>query len=553
MGFGYGASADVSHNATAYKLATGERTGQVFTTDMAAHVWAQRSQTFGRSSKGVVYFHGRALFDYGAHYCAAYLTADDSAVLINGRSYSPTTSGHVGTAAYAALPRTRVWVPDLTGLLSGRLDSGDSYLNARQARYGAVKGTAEFESDCDAALANRAHVRAYCLAHVLTLAPESMEFLLARVGLKASAGKIRRDAEKARDKAKADAKRKEKRRAIETLKAFASAPDLPGYLIERRPSGYYYGNDFASDLARDVASDIRKARKAAGKASVSPAVWAKAWERLQSLDSIVPDIRAAWDRRTAKASRRSARQTLAYRLTEWREHKGHIQPGNDAHAYQHARAIVRNAESRATRAGNLASSIAALWPSRFAHVTAALYAAGEAFDSWADAALANPAMIGLADAYEADKAARELAEREWRERELVERLAAWRRGDDVGRVSASRESGAAYIRAVGVERDAAGAIIAGELQTSQGASVPLVQAVRAFRFLKLIRERGTGWQRNGARVRVGHFEVDSISATGDFVAGCHSFEWRDVRELAESLGVFELAPSADIVATREHA
>lgn len=82
-----------------------------------------------------------------------------------------------------------------------------------------------------------------------------------------------------------------------------------------------------------------------------------------------------------------------------------------------------------------------------------------------------------------------------------------------------------------------------ELQTSQGARVPLAHAIRAFKFLKLVRERGEPWQRNGKTLRVGHFQVDSIESNGSFVAGCHSIHWNEVARVAELIGVFHEAPA----------
>lgn len=99
------------------------------------------------------------------------------------------------------------------------------------------------------------------------------------------------------------------------------------------------------------------------------------------------------------------------------------------------------------------------------------------------------------------------------------------------------------LRAVKVERDSSGTIIGGELQTSRGANVPLVHAIKAFRFLKLCRERGTGWTHNGHSIRVGHFQVDSIQPDGSFKAGCHEIEWSEVERVARSLDVLDLPPT----------
>jgi hypothetical protein len=116
----------------------------------------------------------------------------------------------------------------------------------------------------------------------------------------------------------------------------------------------------------------------------------------------------------------------------------------------------------------------------------------------------------------------------------------------------------AYLRAVHVTRDESGFITGGELQTSGEARVPLVRAVLLFRFLKAIRKRNLpeteeAWRRNGSRARVGAFDVDVIYGDGSFKAGCHFIQWSESRDLAQALGVFDVAPSADIVKDSEYA
>jgi len=143
------------------------------------------------------------------------------------------------------------------------------------------------------------------------------------------------------------------------------------------------------------------------------------------------------------------------------------------------------------------------------------------------------------------------------ERARAEALRIWRDG---GRVPAelarhtprALPDGSAYIRANGVERDAAGAITGGELETSQGARVPLAHALRAFRFLKACRDKGEAWQANGRTLPVGQFRIDRVESDGGFRAGCHRIAWAEVSALAERLGVAELAP-ADTTETRAHA
>ncbi len=99
--------------------------------------------------------------------------------------------------------------------------------------------------------------------------------------------------------------------------------------------------------------------------------------------------------------------------------------------------------------------------------------------------------------------------------------------------------GSGYVRFDSVHGGAALRIKGDELETSHGASVPLAHAIKAFRFVKLCRENGRTWQRNGQQIRVGHFQIDSIDASGDFVAGCHRISWPEVERAAIAAGVFD--------------
>lgn len=173
-----------------------------------------------------------------------------------------------------------------------------------------------------------------------------------------------------------------------------------------------------------------------------------------------------------------------------------------------------------------------------------------------------------ADSIRADKAAAilDLAREEWRAAGAVtpetQRMAKecggaisasgfgsyqWGRGLDDGAAKPG-----ALLRAVGVERDAAGAIVAGELVTSQAARVPLAHAIRVFRFLKRQRAAGEAWEANGKTLPVGHFRVELVTAEGSFKAGCHWINWPEVARLADSLGLADLA-AEDTRETRAHA
>jgi hypothetical protein len=135
--------------------------------------------------------------------------------------------------------------------------------------------------------------------------------------------------------------------------------------------------------------------------------------------------------------------------------------------------------------------------------------------------------------------AKETAERE-----------AWLAGQPGARFHGLDSQGMAYIRAIDVTRDSEGNVTGGTLQTSQGATVPLAEALRAFRFLKLVRARGEAWAANGQRIRVGGFQVNRIEANGDFQAGCHRIAYAECVRLAMRLGVADIAPDDSAVISR---
>lgn len=138
---------------------------------------------------------------------------------------------------------------------------------------------------------------------------------------------------------------------------------------------------------------------------------------------------------------------------------------------------------------------------------------------------------------EAKLAAEAEAER-LRKASEAEKAAAWQAGASLHAMGASRLSdpdGGALLR---IEGDGDGA----ELVTSHGARVPLSHAIKAFRFVKLIREQGGQWSRNGRTVRVGHYQLDSIDPDG-FNAGCHRINWPEIERVAKLAGVFDCEPS----------
>lgn len=87
----------------------------VFTNDMCVHVWAQQSQSHGRS--GSISFEGATLRSYSTPIAAIH----PNCVLITSRSYSVTTSHHCSLARRAVSGRTVFRVPSL-GATTGPID-----------------------------------------------------------------------------------------------------------------------------------------------------------------------------------------------------------------------------------------------------------------------------------------------------------------------------------------------------------------------------------------------------------------------------------------------
>lgn len=117
--------------------------------------------------------------------------------------------------------------------------------------------------------------------------------------------------------------------------------------------------------------------------------------------------------------------------------------------------------------------------------------------------------------------------------------------------SLTRQSGP-LLRAVAPEVSAC-TVTGGTLETSEGATVPLRHAFRVFQFVAACRAERKTWTPGcgfgPARIRVGHFTLDRIDSTGDFVAGCHSIKWPEVERLARGLGVADcLVPVAEVTA-----
>ena len=76
-----------------------------------------------------------------------------------------------------------------------------------------------------------------------------------------------------------------------------------------------------------------------------------------------------------------------------------------------------------------------------------------------------------------------------------------------------------------------------ELQTTRGARVPLAHAVKAFRVIKRLHDKGQAYQRNGHTIHLGHFALDAIDSAGNVRAGCHEVAWEEIARVATLAGV----------------
>jgi hypothetical protein len=477
---GFGYGRTTSHSQEARDL-QGNRAKSVFDNSMVAHIWAQQVQDFGRSSNGNFYFEGATLYSYGTHYAVGHILPGGIA-LLNADSNSVTTGQHKGEAWGATSHLRRYRVPNLTSLI-------------RPIKY--------LESDLGRDVI-KAHFANWIRESDLSgLDSETVSILcgLFRYPV-ASWNKIRREVDKA---ATALAAKRAKRFEADKLAlavrvADMSESDWQDMLRENMRRSFDYGR-FKLDLAR--------AHKVAGKLSKTRR--AKLWARLKETRAMVN--RAEW------------LQALPNRRNQVRQYIKKIRT-----ALHDIDLGVMNAESLAWDSNALGGLTAAI---------ASLYNYGDGLTQSAKDRL-ETLRAGFADVRQT-MAAQEQAERLEAEKEKRE---AWLAGENVGYFYSTDATGGAYIRATGVERGADSEIVSGQLETSKGAQVPLTHAIKAFRFIKLVRERGKPWQRNGQQIRVGHFSVDRIESDGSFSAACHTFNWSEIERLACQLGVFDL-PASD--------
>lgn len=482
-----------------------DRGGKRYSNDMVAHVWAQATGGNGQSGNGNFYFQGADLWSYGTHFLVGRIMADGVA-LLNADSYSVSTSGHQSDAASAVRHRDKFYIGNLTDFrdVLAYCDSGrqrDSQWKARARRL-----LVERASD----LMRRRNAYKWEADASESTQEEAGAYLARLIGLpSASWGAIKRERERLdAAKVKAD-KRAAEKRAHDLALRYATMSDSEWRAFMRKDSSKY--ESFYDRTAKELyhAGRYAKAHKwSAKRCDVLKARRANALMRKAGYDGAEKSYKRWSPVKYQIDMVRSCQRILSGEATAGAGPNG------------------ISARTEATR--KAASSLAFL-------SNVAAFSSAARFRMRAEAARLDsllPALQVELDAFREVEREREQAEYEERMRlnrlAHADKVAAWHDGADV-RITFDAESGGAAIR------------IRGDmLETSHGASVPLAHAVKAFRFVKLMRERGTAWQRNGKTIRVGHFQIDSISANGDFVAGCHKFTWPEVERAAALAGVAEV-------------
>lgn len=69
-----------------------------------------------------------------------------------------------------------------------------------------------------------------------------------------------------------------------------------------------------------------------------------------------------------------------------------------------------------------------------------------------------------------------------------------------------------------------------EIETSQGATIPLDHAPRLWKFIHRVMQSGTPYERNE------HTEHDRIDTDGTLTAGCHIISFSEIQRIADQLG-----------------
>src|SRR5882762_150060 len=123
---------------------------------------------------------------------------------------------------------------------------------------------------------------------------------------------------------------------------------------------------------------------------------------------------------------------------------------------------------------------------------------------------------------------------EW-EATKVEKIAAWKRGENVRLQMPYSEPALLRVRTFEADEDVIGLV--GRVETSMHVQVPIsgpAGAARLFRFLKALKDAGRIYQRNGHSEHIGHFVVDSFDGQ-TLKAGCHTITWEEILTVSDAV------------------
>lgn len=78
-------------------------------------------------------------------------------------------------------------------------------------------------------------------------------------------------------------------------------------------------------------------------------------------------------------------------------------------------------------------------------------------------------------------------------------------------------------------------VCGGKVETSQGVNFPTSHAALCWRIVKRCVDTKENWKANGHTIKLGHYNVESISKIGTLVAGCHRVEFDEIEYIAKKL------------------
>lgn len=81
-------------------------------------------------------------------------------------------------------------------------------------------------------------------------------------------------------------------------------------------------------------------------------------------------------------------------------------------------------------------------------------------------------------------------------------------------------------------------VVGEEIETSQGARIPIAAAPMVWAAVERVRQRGKDWAPSGlAGLKIGEYAVDGIAADGALTVGCHRIPHSELRIMARALNL----------------